>query len=571
MAPEPSRRPGPDTLVALAVAAVTVLAFLPALANGWVDYDDDRNFLTNPGFRGFGLSQLRFMLTGAIMGHWTPVTWLTHGLDYVVWGLDPFGYHLGNVLLHAANAALVYALAARLLALAMPATDVAARRLGAVATALLFALHPLRAESVAWITERRDVLSALFGLLTVLAYLRFAAAGDRRRAWYLVSLGLFALGLLSKSMLVSLPAVLLVLDIHPLRRLDARSGRQATPIALLREKLPYMALALASVAITSALMARTVRVTSLALYPPAARLAMAAYSLVFYPRKLLAPLDLMPMYELPVRVSPLEPRFLLPLVLVVAVTIALVLARRRWPAGLAAWLAYAAMLAPVSGLVHAGPQLVADRFSYLPSIALLLPLGAGVTLAARRPALGRLVSAAIAVWIVSMAALTWAQVQAWHDTDTLFGYALEVDPECGWCSAQYGGVLGNRGDLAHAIPLLQRAAGLRPHRAGYQAQAGLALLRGGRATEAVPYLERAIAIQPGNADALTNLGLALLDSGRPADAAPILKTALAARPATPEARAGLVRAYRALGRRADAEVELAALARLDPNLAAGLR
>ncbi|HET7340635.1 MAG TPA: hypothetical protein VFL90_04165, partial [Methylomirabilota bacterium] len=511
MAPESSRRLHLDPLIALALAGLTIVVFLPALSNGWLDYDDDRNFLTNPGFRGFGPAQLRFMLTGGIMGHWTPVTWLSHALDHVVWGMDPFGYHLGNVLLHAANAALVYALALRLLALAMPAMDVTARRLGAATTALVFALHPLRAESVAWITERRDVLSAFFGLLAVLAYLRYAAADARRARWYLASLGLFALGLLSKSMVVSLPVVLLVLDVYPLRRLDARAARPGGPVALLSEKAPYLALAIVSVVVTSAMMARTVRVTSLALYPPAARVAMAAYGLAFYPWKLVAPLDLMPMYELPVSVSSVAPRFLLPLVAVLAVTVALLLARRRWPAGLAAWLAYAVLLAPVSGLVHAGPQLVADRFSYLPSIALLLPLGAGVALAARRPALGRAVLVAVIVWIGSMAALTWAQVQAWHDTDTLFAYALEVDPGCGWCYAQYGGALGNRGDFEHAIPLLERAAALRPHRGGYQAQAGLALLRDGRAAEAVPYLERAVALQPANADALTNLGLALLD------------------------------------------------------------
>src|SRR4029077_8143475 len=204
------------------------------------------------------------MLTGAIMGHWTPVTWLTHGLDYAVWGMNPLGYHLGNLLLHAGNVALVYALALRLLGTALPRAELTARRLGAGVTALLFGLHPLRAESVAWITERRDVLAALFFLLALLAWLRFA--GERRRGLYLASLGLFALGLLSKSMVVSLPVVLLILDVYPLRRLDIRAWRAPTARAVLLEKIPYLALTLAMVAITSAVMANTVRVTSLALY-----------------------------------------------------------------------------------------------------------------------------------------------------------------------------------------------------------------------------------------------------------------------------------------------------------------
>ena len=551
--PVPAETPPPspararvDVLAALSLAAVTLIVFFPALGNGWLDYDDDRNFLTNPHYRGLGVAQLRWMLTGAIMGHWTPVTWLTHGVDYVLWGMNPLGYHLGNLLLHAGNVALVGALALRLLGTALPGADPLARRLGAGVTALLFGLHPLRAESVAWITERRDVLAALFFLLALLAWLRFA--GERRRGFYLASLGLFALGLLSKSMVVSLPLVLLILDVYPLRRLDPRAWRAPAARAVLLEKVPYLVLAAIIVAVTSAVMASTVRVTSLALYGPAARVAMATYSLAFYPWKTVAPLDLMPMYELPVSVSLLQPRFLLPALAVAVVTVALLLLRRAWPAGLAAWLAYAVMLAPVSGLVHAGPQLVADRFSYLPSIALALLAGAGVVLAMRQALLGRVVLIALGVWIASMAALTWAQVQAWRDTDTLYAYALEIEPDCAWCHAQYGGALGNRGDLAGAIPHLQRAVALRPHRAGYQANAGLALLKADRAGEAVPYLERAVTAQPGNIDAATNLGLALLQVGHAADAVPHLERAVAARPDASEPRVALERARTVLRR-----------------------
>ncbi|HTO12893.1 MAG TPA: tetratricopeptide repeat protein [Candidatus Binatia bacterium] len=551
----PHSRPPVDLLVALALAAVTLIVFSPALGNGWVDYDDDRNFLTNPGYRGLGVAQLSWMLTGAIMGHWTPVTWLSHGVDYAVWGMNPLGYHLGNLLLHAGNVALVWALALRLLGAAQPAAEPMARRLGAGVTALLFGLHPLRAESVAWITERRDVLAALFFLLALLAWLRFA--GERRRGLYLASLGLFTLGLLSKSMVVSLPLVLLILDVYPLRRLDVRAWRAPAARAVLLEKVPYLVLALATVAITSAMMASTVRVTSLALYGPAARVAMAAYSLAFYPWKTVAPLDLMPMYELPMRVSLLQARFLVPALAVAVVSVALVLGRRRWPAGLAAWLAYAVMLAPVSGLVHAGPQLVADRFSYLPSLAPALLVGAGVMAAMRQALLGRVVLIALGVWLVSMAALTWAQVQAWRDTDTLYAYALDIEPDCAWCHAQYGGALGNRGDLAGAIPHLQRAVALRPHRAGYQANAGLALLEAHRAADAVPYLERAVAAQPQNMDATANLGLALLEVGHAADALPYLERAAAARPDAPEPRRGLARAYRTLGRETEAARALA--------------
>jgi Tfp pilus assembly protein PilF len=361
--------------------------------------------------------------------------------------------------------------------------------------------------------------------------------------------------------------VLLVLDVYPLRRLDPRAWRGPAARAIVLEKAPYLALTVAIVAVTSLTMSASVRVTPLALYGPMARVAMAAYSLVFYPLRTVAPLDLRPMYELPPRVSLLEPAFFLAVAAVAAVTVILGLARRRWPAGLTVWLVYAIMLAPVSGLIHAGPQLVADRFAYLPSVALCLLLGAAITLALARPPLARVVPLATAAWIASLATLTVSQVQVWRDTDTLFTYTLSVDPDCAWCHAQYGGSLGNRGDLTAAIPHLTRAAELRPHRPGYHANAGLALLRAGRAGESLPYLERAVAAQPANLDATTNLGLALVDLRRPAEALPHLERAHRARPAAVEPVAGLVRAHRALGNAAAADTHLAALRGLDPAAA----
>jgi len=551
-----------DLVAPLALFVVTLIVFSPALGNGWLDYDDDRNFLSNPHYRGLGPAQLRFMFTGVIMGHWTPVTWLTLGLDYVLWGMNPLGYHLGNILLHAGNAAIFFVIARRLLAAALPAAGAGAVRLGAVTAAALFALHPLRAESVAWITERRDVLSACFYLLAVLAYLRavgapgaagaaesIGAARGRDRRWYLASIGLFALGLLSKSMLVSLPFVLLILDVYPLRRLAGAGWWSARSRALIVEKLPYLGLAVAAVAWTSVAMSASVRVTSLALYPPLARVAMAVYSLAFYPWKTLAPLDLIPMYELPVQVSLFRPPFLTALVVVSVATVGLLLARRRWPGGLAVGLAYAVTLAPVSGLIHAGPQLVADRFSYLPSLGLCLLPGAGVAIALTRSALGRVAVAGAAVWMLSLAGLTWSQVQVWRDTDTLFVYTLQVAPDCAWCQHQYGGSLGNRGQLEPAITHFQNAVALLPDRIVYHYHLGLALLKAGRPGDALPHLQQTVTAQAWNLDAATYLGLALVALGRPAEALPHLERVAAARPDSVEARRGLEEAQRELGRK----------------------
>ena len=556
-------RVGADLLAVLALIAVTVVVFIPTVGHDWVDLDDNENFLGNPHYRGLGLAQLRWMVTGVRMGHWTPVTWLTHGLDYVLWGMNPTGYHLGNVLLHAVNAALVFLVARRLLGAAMPASGVAALRMGALAAALLFALHPLRAESVAWITERRDVLAGSFYLLTILAWLRAGTSEDgRRRRWYLLSLVLFVLGLLSKSMVVSLPLVLLVLDVYPLRRLNVGAWRTPAARRVLLEKAPYVALAVAMVVITSLTFRSHMRVTALETHPPAARVAMVAYSLAFFPWKTAVPLDLRPMYPLPARVSLLDAPFLPAALAVAGVTLVLVAVRRRWPAGLAVWVAYAVMLAPVSGLVHAGPQLVADRFGYLPSLGFCLLFGAGVAAAARRPSLARVVPVAAAVWLVCLAALTWSQLQIWRDTNTLFTYMLEMEPDCAWCHAQYGSTLGNRGRLDAALPHLIRAAELRPESFNNQANVGLAFLRVGRAAAAVPYLTMAVTLKPDYLDAVTNLGLALVAVDRAADALPYLERAAAARPGAPGPRLGLVQAYTALGRPADAEEHRRVLERL---------
>src|SRR5262249_6863530 len=189
---------------ALIIAAATLVVFWPVLGNQFVNWDDDKNFLVNPSFRGLGIANLRWMFTTFHLGHYHPLTWLSLGIDYVIWGLDPAGYHLSSLLLHTANAVLFYCVALRLLG---------GRILAAAFGALFFALHPLRVESVAWASERRDVLSGMFYLVTLLAYLRAHQEGPRRR-WLAISLAAFAAALLSKAIVVSLPVVLLLLDVY---------------------------------------------------------------------------------------------------------------------------------------------------------------------------------------------------------------------------------------------------------------------------------------------------------------------------------------------------------------------
>src|SRR5437867_198618 len=234
------------------LALLATITFLPALGNGFVRWDDHVWLLGNPAYRGLGWAQLRWMATSAVFGQYLPVTWLTFGLDYAVWGMRPLGYHLTNVVLHAANAVLFFLVAMRLLAKA--ATPPEAARPAAAVAALFFAVHPLRVEAVAWVMGRQHVLSAFFFLATVLLYLDACEAEGRRRRWLLAgSVAAYALALGSKAVVVTAPAILLLLDVYPLRRLPARPGawlqRPARRIWI--EKLPYLLLAVVAAALSS--------------------------------------------------------------------------------------------------------------------------------------------------------------------------------------------------------------------------------------------------------------------------------------------------------------------------------
>jgi hypothetical protein len=589
----------------LALALVTLAVFAPALSNGFV-WDDAANIVTNPHYRGLGSAELQWMLTTHLMGPWIPLTWITLGLDFVAFGMKPAGYHLTNLLLHAANAALFYLVARRLLGRALPAAARAAP-LGAATAALVFALHPLRAESVAWVTERRDVLSGLFFFLTLIAYLRAGDAGGRRGPWLAASVGCYALAMLAKPIVMSLPFVLVILDFYPLARLSPRWREWLSPgaRAAWTEKVPYLLVALIGGAIAYVALDEK---TPIDRYPLPARIAMLLYSFAFYVWKTLLPLGISPLYELPAHVSLLAPRFLVSGVAVVLVTAITWGLRRRWPAGLALWASYCVMVAPIGGLVHAGPQLVASRYSYLSCLGWAVLAGAGVAAVAGaaqcrrlRPAFAGLLFAVAALAIAGLATLTWGQVQSWHDEDTLWRLALEVDPTCAKCYGNLAASLDTRGYYTEAIKDFERALTLRPDAFGNERRNfGLVLFRLGRLPEAITQfrlhlerypgdvevrnylgvtlmhagemqaaarqLEEAVRLDPHHAAALTNLALAVSALGRPAEAIPYFHRAIQVNPNDPLSRFGLARAYLATGDGSAAQEQVEVLKRLDPRL-----
>jgi tetratricopeptide (TPR) repeat protein len=536
--------------IPLVLALVTFAVFSPALQSEFVEWDDQVNLTGNEDYRGLGPKQLKYFFTTFLMGHYIPLTWLTFGLDYVLWGMNPIGYHLTSLIIYAANAAVLYFLTLRLLGKGAALAG-APLRVGAVAATLFFTLHPLRAESVAWATERRDVLAGLFFLLTLLAYVKMCdATGGQRRRLLVGSVAYYALALASKGSVMVLPAVLLVLDVYPLRRLSRR---------VLIEKVPFLALGLAGAAVTYYAQNANAFLTPLQRYPLSARIGMTFYGLWFYLWKTLVPMGLGPLHELPGRVNPLDWRFLGP-TLVVSVLVATLLAlRRRWPAGLAVWAYYAIALGPVIGIVHSGHQLTHDRYSYLPGLGLAMMLGGLVGVAAReasagafRPVLTRALATAGILWIAGLGALTLQQVQIWRDTDTLWRFALESQPDCVICHSNLGVYLASKGLYGLAGEHFERAMALRPDLVQQHYHMGLVHVMSGNFQRAVDgyriYLQR----NPNDAGALNNLAMALVEMHKTQEALDAAQTAIRLNPKHVEANATLGRVLLELGRRDEA-------------------
>jgi len=507
-------------LIPVGVAALTAIAFLPALQNGFVNWDDDKILLENEHLRGLDWSNLHWMFTAYRLGHYHPLTWLSLAIDARIWGLterSAFGFHLSNVIVHAVNAVWVYLLARRLLGLVANAGHPAGNRrlsVAAALTALLFSLHPLRVESVAWITERRDVLSAFFLLPCVLAYLRFARGGRALWAWYGLSVVLLALSLLCKAWGITLPVVLLLLDWYPLRRWSRRAAlRRAL------EKVPFAALAAwAGYHAVLAQSSAAYTLKTLAEYGWLPRVAQGFYGLAFYLWKSLVPTGLIPIYEIPRSMNPLSPPFLAAVVVVSAITLLVLVCRRRWPAGLALWACYIVIVSPVLGLTQSGPQLVADRYSYLSCLPWALLAGAVVLRWTSRPA-ARVPAALLATGaLAGLGGLTWRQTQVWRDSVTLWEHTIRVAPRTYHAHQNLGVALQQQGDTARAEQHYRTALEINPDGADALANLGGLLSDRSQYAEALSLLEHARALNPHQPRTWLNLAITLEHLGRYAEA-----------------------------------------------------
>jgi Tfp pilus assembly protein PilF len=505
----------------------TCAAFFPALWNGFVDWDDYENLVNNSSYRGLGWKQLRWMFTSFHLGHYQPLSWVSLGLDYLIWGTDPFGYHLTNVILHAANAVLFYFVCRRLLSIVFaPPRDgtlYAGLSVAAGLSALLFAVHPLRVESVAWATERRDVLSTLFFLASIYCYLRAQGhePSQSRLTWLSMALVAYLISLLSKATAMTLPVVLSLLDVYPLRRLPGAPLTWFKPDhrRVLLEKLPFLALAGIFAWIALSAQQHSGALRPVQQYFFSYRVAQSFYGVCFYLWKSLFPVRLSPLYELPFDFGAWLPLFLFCAAVAVCITGGFYSLRRRWPALLASWLYYIVVLAPVSGVAQSGPQLAADRYTYLSCLSWAVLFGGGFfyfwksagTSAGHRRFVA---SSAVAVLVVGvLGAMTWQQTKVWLDTRTLWEHVIAVGPASSIAHYNMGRAVENERHGERAVEYYQGALAINPTLAEAHHNLGRLLARKGQHLQAIEHYRRALVIKPDDADTHNNLGLLLAVRG----------------------------------------------------------
>jgi Flp pilus assembly protein TadD len=545
----------------MALLAGTFLLYAGVSGHAFLWFDDNRYVTENPMVRaGLTWRGVEWAFTTLAVSNWHPLTWLSHMLDVELFGLDPGVHHLVNVALHAVNAALVFVALGRLTGAPWRSAMVAA----------LFAVHPTHVESVAWVAERKDVLSTLLGLLALLAYAGWARRGGAAR--YLAVVACFAASLLAKPMWVTFPFLLLVLDAWPLQRWEGSPipldpGPPPTPRrgmgALLLEKVPLLALSIASSAVTVLAQSRGGAVKGLDL-GVAERLGNAAVAYVRYVGKTAWPSPLAIYYPLLPGGIPAWQAILAGL-LVVGATVSAVAAARRLPWLTVGWLWFLGTLVPVIGLVQVGAQAMADRYTYLPGIGVYVIVAWGGAALAERWRLRTGAVAIAAAALVALSAVTWHQIGYWSDHVTLFRHAVEVEPPTAVPLGILSEGLRRAGNLPEALARAGQAVELSPGNPRHWTNLALIQRDLGQLPEARQSLQRAIELDPGYGLAWLNLGFVEADAGRPAEAIAAHEGALARGVENGAALGNLAVLYLAVGRPDRAGWAFQRSAELDPG------
>jgi tetratricopeptide (TPR) repeat protein len=556
-------------LIGLLLALITLLAYLPASRDGFVNYDD-QDYVTENSVvqKGLTWTGIKWAFTTSHASNWHPLTWLSHMTDYELFGLNPGAHHLVNVLFHTANAVLLLLLLFRMTGALWPSAFVAA----------LFAWHPLHVESVAWISERKDVLSTFFALLTLLAYTRHAqrvtSAPVRSRftfhvsRFYWLALFFFALGLMSKPMLVTLPFVMLLLDYWPLQRLSTLNPQPSTCQRLVLEKWPFFLLAAASCVVTFLVQSQRSgdAVASLELVPLHYRFCNVLTSYGLYLLKMVWPVGLAVFYPLPGHLTWLLMAATASAVVLVIISIFV------WRAGRAhaylpvGWLWFLGTLVPVIGLVQVGAAALADRYTYIPSIGVFIAVTFGIRgLADRFQFPQKAIATAAVLVLAACLILTENQLRCWHDSETLFAHALAVTKNNHVAHVNLGVALEQKGELNEALAEYRAAEQLAPELYHIHNNLGNLLDNLGHPNEALIEYRWAVLLSPGRPSLHNGAGMILAELGRFDEALRQFKEAARLDPTYPWAHLEIGKLRLKQGRDAEAIDELRAALRIDPN------
>jgi Tfp pilus assembly protein PilF len=531
------------------VFLLVFVVFYPITGNGFINYDDNDYITDNIHVQsGLNWSQVVWAFSNTDAANWHPLTWLSHILDWQLYGTNPWGHHLTSVLIHAVNAALLFALLRGM-------TGAFWKSLFA---ALLFGMHPLRVESVAWIAERKDVLSTMFWLLALWFYLGYARSKTprHRRINYSLGLGCFALGLMCKPMVVTLPFALLLIDYWPLHRLGKKTIRN-----LVWEKIPFFLLAAAGSVI--AFVAQESQGAVIAFLPLGYRLETAVLAYARYLGTFFYPVNLAILYPHSVRWPLMS--VLGAAALVLAISAAVIVLKRSRPYGLMGWLWYLGTAVPVIGVVQLGSQSLADRYTYIPGIGLIIVLTWGVgDLTERLRGKTLLPGCAAFAVIAACVVLTRHQISFWKDSGTVFSHAVAVTDNSYVARKALGDFYWSQGRLDEAKALYLDALKMYPQYEGAHLNLGAVLNQTGHREQAIDEFKRAIQLKPNDASAYNDLG-AVLGDGHLDESIALFQKAIEVDPRYADARKNLGQAMDSKGRVEEAVAQYQQAARLRPD------
>jgi tetratricopeptide (TPR) repeat protein len=483
--------------IGLALVLLTLLVYAQVRRFPFINFDDAQYVAENaPVAAGVTGAGIRWAFSSAHAGNWHPLTWISHMADVELFGLDAGLHHVTNVVVHVLGTLLLFVVFERMTQQPWPSAFVAA----------MFGVHPTHVESVAWIAERKDVLSGFFWILTMWTYARYASAPSWQR--YAAVVAAFIAGLLSKPMVVTLPFALLLLDVWPLGRLATSAWR-----FLVVEKVPLVIFSVASSIVTFVVQREAGAVRALDVLPFGRRLAAATVGYVEYMVKTLWPTDLAVLYPHPAAIPAWQ--WTAAAVVLVTITAAACWTWRARPYFAVGWFWFAGTLIPVIGLVQVGTQRIADRYLYIPSIGLFVILAWGTIELARRVRIPRRAIAIVAfIAVASASVLARQQVQYWRSSVALWEHTLEVTDENSRAHAHLGHALSAEARHDEAIAQFQRALALRPDYPEALNYLGAALARRGEAEAAIPMFRRAVELSPALPHARANLATALAQSGQ---------------------------------------------------------